>query len=51
MREIVRSKWEQNERVRQAVWESGEKKIVEDTPHAEWGRGIEGNGENRLGKL
>ena len=51
MREIVRSKWEQSERVRQAIGESGERRIVEDTPHVKWGRGTDGNGENKLGKL
>ena len=51
MRRVVRAKWEQNEEVRRILEATGDREIVEDTPHAFWGRGHDGKGRNELGKL
>ena len=52
MEEILRAKLTQHEKVRRILKESGNKKIVENSPvDSFWGVGPDGNGENVLGKI
>jgi hypothetical protein len=50
--EILRAKLAQHSEVRQALNESGNEEIIEDSPTDYfWGEGADGSGQNVLGKL
>jgi ribA/ribD-fused uncharacterized protein len=52
MESILRAKLDQHEEVFNALAKSGDEDIAEDSPiDSFWGRGKDGKGENRLGKL
>ena len=51
MRQILDEKWEQCPEYRTRLLDTGNAYIVENTTHAYWGRGPDGNGLNMLGIL
>lgn len=52
MEDILRAKHRQHEYVQRTLMKSVGMEIVEDSPFDSfWGRGHDGKGENRLGKL
>ncbi len=52
MESILRAKFEQHQEVRDALVQSGNQDIAEDSPvDTFWGRGKNGTGENHLGKI
>ena len=51
MLEILKAKSRQCPRFRQELLQSGDRKLIEDTPDSFWGRGRNGQGLNILGKL
>ena len=51
MDNIIRAKLEVCPEARKLLIESRDKELVEDTPHAFWGRGTDNNGLNMLGHL
>ncbi len=52
MEEILKAKIRQHEKVRRVLRETGNKKIIENSPIDNfWGAGPDGNGENILGKI
>ena len=51
MDNLMRIKIRTSPTVRKALKDTGEQHLIEDTPSAFWGRGIDGHGENMLGRL
>jgi N-glycosidase YbiA len=52
MYELLKSKVEQHEEVRRKLSETGDEEIIEENPNDSfWGAGIDGKGENHMGKL
>jgi len=52
MEDVIRTKLSQHPEVRQALQDSGDEEIVEDSPTDYfWGEGKDGSGQNHLGKL
>lgn len=51
MKELLQAKVAQHEHVRRKLLESGGAELVEDTDDPFWGRGVDGSGDNQLGKL
>ena len=51
MEELLREKVAQHEHVRKTLLESGNEELIENTDDTFWGRGEDGNGENKLGEL
>ncbi len=51
MEEICRAKVEQHEDVREALLESGEDVIIKNYPDKLWGIGMDGTGQNEMGKM
>lgn len=52
MKEICRAKLDQHQKVREKLTQTGDRRIVEDSPNDKfWGTGADGSGENKLGKI
>ncbi|MEU5874184.1 NADAR domain-containing protein [Glycomyces sp. NPDC047369] len=52
LEEILRAKLTQHREAREALRESGDEEIIEDSPTDYfWGEGVDGTGQNMLGKL
>ncbi|MDZ4226147.1 MAG: NADAR family protein, partial [Patescibacteria group bacterium] len=51
MKEICRAKVEQHEDVKEALIESGTDVIIKNYPDEFWGIGMDGSGQNWMGKI
>ena len=47
----LRAKFDQNPRLQKQLLATGERPIIENTNDSYWGRGVSGEGQNRLGVL
>lgn len=52
MRDAVRQKFRSHQDIRQILLDTGDQELIEDAPSDYyWGRGADGSGKNRLGKI
>lgn len=52
MYELLKEKVKQHEEVREALIKTGNEEIIEENPNDDfWGNGIDGTGENHMGKI